>query len=385
MPETEERRARAAYALFEDGPRPAASGEGEAIVSDAAVSAGPISVEFLDVESVEAAGHAIQLHLWPRGRLEISRLGRRFDTFASALREARHRARVAGMLAHGIGQPLVFRGSVLQPPQPGPTISGGAAIDPALGTPANVLVYPTHVTVAPDDGDPFQIPLGAVASLRADDAGTRVEIEATMGRCILGMLGRTTDAFLRAAAEARDAQGRKLMALTGLRGFSDGAGVSGLDPRDFRRLNEAFAAPARSETAATLLARVERGAARIGFVDLLDPDEEALAARTPLPENTASFLLAPIGRKVVLEVLAGPSAATYVFEGEIEAINRDLQALHFRRRPLSLTEAETEGMPGRPYRLALRKLEPLRRLRAAITGRIVHNEGWVKAFQSAIA
>ena len=44
----------------------------------------------------------------------------------------------------------------------------------------------------------------------------------------------------------------------------------------------------------------------------------------------------------MLEILAGPSAATYVFEAPIEDVNRDLQLLHFRRGALALTEAEAE-------------------------------------------
>jgi hypothetical protein len=371
MASEQERRARAAYALFEeDGGPAAASGEGEAIVTDDAVSAGGISVEFLDVERVAAADHAVQLQLWPRGRLEISGLGRRSETFVSALREARHRARIGGLLAHGVAEPAVFRGSVLEP-------------EPAA--PADLRLYPTHVTVAPDEGDPFQIPFGAVGSMALTDSGARIAIEGRNSRVVLGMLGRQTDAFFHATAEARDAQCRKLMALTGSRSFADGAGVRSSDCPDFDRLLESYAAPARSETASAIVARAAHGDARLGFVDLLDPDKEQIASRTPLPENTASFLLAPIGGKVILEILAGPSAATYVFEGDIEAINRDLQALHFRRRPLALTEIEAAGAAGHPYRLALRKLEPLRRLRAAIRARIIHNDGWNRGFENAIA
>jgi hypothetical protein len=44
------------------------------------------------------------------------------------------------------------------------------------------------------------------------------------------------------------------------------------------------------------------------------------------------FLLVPVGPLTVLEILAGPAAATYVFRDEIESVNRDLQLLHFRRR-----------------------------------------------------
>jgi hypothetical protein len=87
----------------------------------------------------------------------------------------------------------------------------------------------------------------------------------------------------------------------------------------------------------------------------------------------------------VLEILAGPGAATYVFRGEIGAVSRDLQALHFRRAPLALTPQQAEVTPANPHRLALRRLEPLIRLRACTTARIVHNEGWAAALTQALA
>jgi hypothetical protein len=86
----------------------------------------------------------------------------------------------------------------------------------------------------------------------------------------------------------------------------------------------------------------------------------------------------------VLEMLAGPSAATYVFRDEIEAVNRDAQLLHFRRAPLALSEEQAAITADNPHRLALRKLEPLRRLRSAMVARIVHNDRWASATQDTL-
>ncbi len=124
---------------------------------------------------------------------------------------------------------------------------------------------------------------------------------------------------------------------------------------------------------------------RLGFVQLLDPDTQAPAAPTLLPETWAMFLLAPVGSTHVLELLAGPSAATYAFNEGIEAVNRHLQALHFRRAPLALTPNEAAVTPTNPHRLALRKLEPLQRLRAGTVARVKHNEGWEKSLRRALA
>ena len=85
------------------------------------------------------------------------------------------------------------------------------------------------------------------------------------------------------------------------------------------------------------------------------------------------------------QILAGPAAATYLFRDEIEAVNRDLQQLHFRRAPLALTADEAELTPSNPQRLALRRLEPLQRLRSSTTARLIHNEGWQNALRGALA
>jgi hypothetical protein len=184
-------------------------------------------------------------------------------------------------------------------------------------------------------------------------------------------------------SEARDAQSKRLEKAAGVSGFSDGLGIAASSLPDFDRLAASWTAPERVENVEAILEAADRRAAHIGLVELLDPDESALAAAAPLPENLAAFLLAPVSDRVVLELLSGPSAATYVFRGGLDAINRDLQSIHFRRRALSLSEKEAAGAAGRPYRLALRKLDPLARLREATAARIVHGEGWGDAFERA--
>jgi hypothetical protein len=132
--------------------------------------------------------------------------------------------------------------------------------------------------------------------------------------------------------------------------------------QDFDPAIERFTALERADHARAVLAAAD-GEPRLGFVKLLDPDDGTLEAPALLPDHWASFLLAPVRNRTVLEILSGPSAATYVFEGPIDEINRDLQVLHFRRGPLALGDEEARLTPRNPLRLALRALEPLRRLR----------------------
>jgi hypothetical protein len=348
------------------GPGDPASGEGPLEITDDGLTAGPVAVEFLDVEALADADRVLTLGLFPQGSLRLSLLARRHETFAAALSEARDRARLAGLLAHGVTVPEAFAGTLR-----------------ADGREARFLVFPTHVAVVPKTGDPFQIPYGDVTAVSFEEAAWAVVLETSSGPVAFGGLARQTDAFQRAVANARDAQARRLEAIAGTPAFADGRGVAAEALPEFDRLLEAWTAPERAECAAAILAAADRRTTRIGLVELLDPDGESLSAGAPLPQNVAAFLLAEVRGKVVLEILSGPSAATYVFKGDVEAINRDLQQLHFRRRPLALSEKEAVGEAGRPYRLALRKLEPLKRLRAAITARLLHTEGWADAFTKA--
>ena len=73
-----------------------------------------------------------------------------------------------------------------------------------------------------------------------------------------------------------------------------------------------------------------------------------------------------------------------MFRDDIDTVNRDLQLLHFRRAPLALSEEQAAISVDNPQRLALRKLEPLKRLRSAIVARIIHNEGWTSATQETL-
>ena len=364
------RRAPAAFALLDDAGATSRQGQGEAVIGDDGVSVGPVTVAFLDADALRAADYRIELDVWPSGRLALTQLGRRFDAFAAELRRTRAQARVAGLLAHGITMPELFSGVLLGAAPPQPT---------------EIQLYDTHVTFVPEGSDPFQVPLGALTGVTAADDPPSVVLEGGGRRTVAGQLGRKRDAFQAAVSERGEAQGRVLSGLTGVTGFADGLALPRSQVRGFDAPLARAASPGRAECAAALLAAAKGGEPRLGFVQLLDPDAESAQPAVPLPENWASFLLVPAGKLVALEILAGPAAATYVFAGDAEAINRDLQALHFRRAPLALTDKEAEPTPLNPYRLALRRLEPLQRLRAATRARVIHNEGWSEAIRRGLA
>ena len=349
----------------------APSGEGEAIVDDDGVGVGGLRIEFLDADTFTDERRVLTLGLHPSGRLRLSMLARRHETFAKALSEARDAARVRGLLAHGLGEPGRFDGALLEP---------GPARD------ARLLVWPTHVTVLPTGSDPFQVPLGLVDEVRFVEGTWEVVLATGAGTFHFGRLARLTDAFACAVREARSRLLERCARASGTRFFSDGRAVPARDlDTDFDRLLASFSEPERFDGAREIVKRAGRNSCALGLVELLDPDDERLAAKEELPENTASFLLAQFGGLVVLELLAGPSAATYVFRGTPDAISRDLAEIHFRRRGLALSDTESRGPAGRPYRLALRRLEPLKRLRAATAARVIHAEGWSEAISKALS
>ena len=364
--------------------------------------AAPFDIEFLDVDGVSAADFAIELTLAPEGKLTLRKLGRLWESFSAAFLDARDDAVLHGALAHGLAEKSRFE---------------GAAADSDPPKPAGLRVYPTHLAVVPRGGLPFQLPWGAVEEIRLDGADYAVVLRSAAAACRIGRLARKTEAFQRACEEARREQQERIVLavtphlpalspiaarrLTGA--FQDGSGVaqSVLDaaaPGAFGGLIERLAAGERLERARHLVEISSPGQARIGIVELLDAegtsgggdDEGDAEAHSPLGENLAAFLLAPIASApaVALELLCGPAAATYVFragEGGVAAINADLQAIHFRRAVLALTEAQAIGPAGRPYRLALRAVPEVARLRQAIVGRLIHGRGdFAAAFEAVL-
>lgn len=360
-------RARAAWILHDAAGR-RSHGLAEATIDEEGLGVGTARIAFLDVDGLRAEDYRIELDLWPAGRLVLTELGRRFATFTQALRQARNQARVAGLLAHAPVTPDVFE---------------GAAMGAAGAESVELQIYPTHVTFVPADSDPWQAPLGAMTEVAVSEDPATVTLASGSERVEVGRLGRRRDAFHATLTAMRDAQAQTLARYANRGGFADGDGVPRSRLPGFDTLLARCCSAERADGARRLLASASGDEPRLGFVQLLDPDTDSLQAASPLPANWASFLLVSTGGRVVLELLAGPSAATYVFDGAVDTVNRDLQQLHFRRAGLSLTAAQAEITPDNPHRLALRRLEPLQRLRAATRARLIHGESWNESLAAA--
>lgn len=362
------RRAAAAFELSNTGGATLKAGQAEATIGDDSLNVGPVTISFLDMDVLVVQGHRIEINVWPDRAVVVSQLGRRFETFSTELKRARNRARIGGLLAHGITAPEVFEGALL----------AGSAVRPA-----ELRAFDTHLTIVPADGDPFQIPLGTITDLREAEDPPRVTVESLGTGAAIGRLSRRRDEFHRALASRIAKQSDVLTTITGHDTFVDGRGVARPDIRGFEQLLARVSTPERLECARALLTHAT-GEPRLGFVQLLDPGDDGSQSVAGLPKDWASFLMVPAGNRSVVEMLAGPAAATYVFSAPVDAVNRDLQALHFRRAPIALTEDQAQITPFNPYRLALRKLEPLQRLRASTASRLIHNDGWTAALSAAL-
>jgi hypothetical protein len=366
----ETRRAPAAYAFRDPTGTVTAQGQAEAVITDDSLSVGTIHLAFLDADTLRATDYQIEIGCWPGGTLALNQFGRRFGTFSAELSRTRNQARIAGLLAHGTAMPEVFSGAI-----------------PGDGAPRPVEchLFDTHLTLVPAEGDPWQLPLGALTGVELQDDPPAVMLTTSGGGTLVGQLARRRNEFHRAVAGRRHAQAQLLQSLTGVAAFADGLGIERRRVPDFAAIVERWTSPARREGAATILAAARGGEPRFGFVQLLDPDRDGADLPAGMPANWASFVLVPAGPLVALEILAGPSAATYVFESDIDSVNRDLQLLHFRRAALALQGRDAEPHAANPYRLALRRLEPLRRLRAATRARVIHGERWAESVAGTLA
>jgi len=231
-------------------------GRAQAIIDEEGLSIGPRRVAWIDTDRVAFGAYRIELALWPAGTLELSELGRRFESFSTELAAARNRARVAGLLAHGVVAPSVFAGEWVHD-------AGHDRVE--------IQVYPTHVTIVPSNQDPVQIPLGALVSIDAPEDSPVVALSGSGLRVEFGRLGRQHEAFIRAVTAARDLQARILAAYTNRDVFSDGQGVPRASIEGFEYLLERSCSPVRLDGAKELLAISAGGEPRLGFAQLLDP------------------------------------------------------------------------------------------------------------------
>ncbi|HYF95814.1 MAG TPA: hypothetical protein VD969_26655 [Symbiobacteriaceae bacterium] len=99
------------------------------------------------------------------------------------------------------------------------------------------------------------------------------------------------------------------------------------------------------------------------------PEQGAMAVEVPSEEGNATYVYR----------LDGPP------ERSVARLSRAMVALNFRREVISCSDAElNEGRMSR-YRVAVRKLEYVRRLRGMFIGKAAHTEGWQRRVEELLA
>lgn len=367
----------------------------------------PFRLDFDDVDAVAADGDiAVRISLAGGLVLRLTRLGNRCEQLLRELRTAWRDHAVERLRLGEATPPVIFEAEV--------TRGGKTSL-------AELRVHATRLTVLPEQGEPFAQPLGALGQVAFDEASYSVDFTASEGAWRAGKLGKQTDPFLRLVEERRGAlhtRGQKALAqllpsydsLT-LRRIGallpDGAVASAgaldaIKPGTFAALAHAAAATnALEKSLAELQQRAKQGEAAVCIAESRSPsdvaeepppaepdagEEQGEPGPPPNPalEGRTIGLVFPLADGKVLAVEVGGHAgkATYLFRATNNLTARQLLAdwgqLDFKREPLYLAEDKLCAGPHGSWRMALRRSEPLKRLRAAFLGRVAHGSAWSK-------
>jgi hypothetical protein len=292
------------------------------IGDDALLVDGEVAVSWLDTDVVREADHSVTI-AHPAGELVVTHLGAAFDRFCAELREARGLVRRPA-LTQSTGPPLDSYVSH----------AGDEIVD--------VHLCPGCLVVEPRGGVTAAAPLPSIVDV-ARDGWTITIHQRVFDPIVLRGLGARTDEFVLALDRARGPFA------------GDGWAVSG-EPASGGRAEEV-----------ALLSELAGDRLRAGvWTD---------GGRTSMP-----FVLAPVGDLVAVEATDADDRATYIFRvDDVDRLNAVLVLTTFRREVYSLPDAELGK-----WATAVRVLEPVRWLRSALAGRVIHDDAWPDKIRAAL-
>lgn len=343
-----------AYPCHLDGRPVEASVEKDGLAVDGRLLA------WLDMDEVRVEGWNVQLDMAGQPTVVLTQLGRGRDDFLAELRAARSPVRRAALLQW----------------------TGDRAVDSyvahAGGEPETVTLFPDGLTVEPLVGPPVSVPLGLVQAVRRE--GYAITLEARgLAATTIRQLGPRTDEFLedldRARADLAERTAAAYAAFDPALGglpAPDGWALSRTEAgRHWGALRAAVAGQSRAEEV-DALEKLAGDRLRLGIKAVTGGDE-------PMP-----FALAPVGAKVAVEGTDTSARATYVFatgpgEPDVDRLNVVLLLVSFRREALYFPDDQL----GR-WAVAVRTLEVVRWARAALAGRVVHDEQWAPKVAAAL-
>jgi len=294
-----------------------------AVIGDDGLSIdGRPAMSWLDADIVREANHGVTL-VGPAGEVALTQLGGAYDRFCRELREARGAVRRAA-LTQATSAPLDSYESHDE----------GQIVDIHLC--AGALV------VEPRGGSTTCVPLPSILAV-ARDGWTITVTQRVFEPVVLRGLGPRTDELISDLDVAR----------TPL--FGDGWAASGAVPGGERAAE------------AELLAQLAGDRLRVGvWTD---------GGRVSMP-----FVLAPVGDLVAVEATDAADRATSIFRvDDVEWLNAVLVLTTFRREVYSLPDDQL----GR-WAVPVRVLEPVRRLRGALAGRVIDGDTWPEKVRAAL-
>ena len=336
-------------------------------------SGSPLPVPLLEILSITGESHALRLTLASGGTLALSRLGARFEDFLQMLTRARNEALLDAFW---------MREEPAAPP-----VGAELATRPA-GRPCELRLLETALVVLFPDADPVRLPYALTDSIRTENYRVVLEVR-WKGVWHFARLGRGFDPFVDALARATNSLHASHLDLIRKT-------LPGLDAAVLRNagalLRDGVAVPVAALDAAGLWGPLEQAAAAAGASEelaVLKGMADPLSWRAGIKRGLAAplsgdylFFLVPLGeggRAAALEtVRMGDGAeeadgrATYLFRldgmHDLDALNRDLLELNFRREPLLVPQEK----------LPRRRPAALETLRGRLLGRAVHRspEGW---------
>ncbi|MGE5672331.1 MAG: hypothetical protein ACM3XM_00385, partial [Mycobacterium leprae] len=269
-----------------------------------------------------------------------------------------------------------------------------------------IMLYRSSLVVVPSATDFFNVAYADIQSLAFDPERYCLELRLDLGeRLVFTMLGgrfgelereirrltqalyHRTAAYLRERlpAEAPDAQLPPLAStLRQGKAVSRGAiqaAAPGLWPflEQLLFTNEAGeSAPGRRACFEHLCQMAQDQYIYVGLREGFESREERVA---PVCWFVVAF---PDQGRMAVEVTNESGYATYVYrmagpvETAVRSLSRAMVALNFRREVISASEAELAGPKMGRYRVALRKLAPVRQLREMFVGKAAHTteEAW---------
>lgn len=364
-----------------------------------------LSLYYSDIEHLAAAAHEVRLTLFDGPVYTLYFLGTYYGQFVADLHRKRSAQLTRNLLMLDAEPQKEFRGAYsFQAPD------GRAHADQTC----TITLYRSTLVVEPGSGDPWNLAYNDITAMRFDPGPYHLELRLDLGeRVTFAMLGPRFSELekeirrLTAALQERTARllGERLNASTAGKSLAAVAAVL-LQGKAVPRPAVEAAAPGLWPDLEALLftgehdevdaerqagfGHLSRLAARehvyIGLREPFDSTEEN-------PRPLFWFIIAYPERQVMaVEVTNESGYATYLYRMEgpvdhaVRELNRAMVALNFRREVISASERELESERMARYRVALRKLPHVRRLRGLFIGRVAHTteEAWRRGVEAGL-